>query len=87
MEDLTIDEISLDQSQSLVTISDVPDRPGVAAAMFDELAKAGVFVDMIVQSFGRDGQANLSLTVPQTEFGPHGANWPSRSPSGSAAAA
>jgi aspartate kinase len=68
MEDLTIDEISLDQSQSLVTIFDVPDRPGVAAATFDELAKAGVFVDMIVQSFGRDGQANLSFTVPQSEF-------------------
>jgi len=68
MEDLTIDEISLDQSQSLLTIYDVPDRPGASAAAFDEFAKAGVFVDMIVQSFGRDGQANLSLTIPQTEL-------------------
>ena len=68
MEDLTIDEISLDQSQSLLTIYDVPDRPGASAAAFDEFAKAGVFVDMIVQSFGRDGQANLSLTIPQTDL-------------------
>ena len=68
MEDLTIDEIALDQSQSLVTIFDVPDRPGVAASTFDGLAKAGVFVDMIVQSFGRDGQANLSFTVPQAAY-------------------
>lgn len=68
MEDLTIDEISLDQTQSLVTIFDVPDRPGVAAATFDGLAKADVFVDMIVQSFGRDGQANLSFTVPQAAY-------------------
>jgi aspartate kinase len=68
MEDLTIDEVSLDESQGLVTIIDVPDRPGIAAGVFDEIAKAGVFVDMIVQSFGRDGQANISFTVPQADF-------------------
>ena len=68
MEDLTIDEVSLDESQGLVTIIDVPDRPGIAAQTFDEIAKAGVFVDMIVQSFGRDGQANISFTVPQADF-------------------
>ncbi len=68
MEDLTIDEVSLDESQALVTITDVPDRPGVAAQVFDEIAGAGVFVDMIVQSFGRDGQANISFTVPQADF-------------------
>jgi aspartate kinase len=68
MEDLTIDEVALDESQSLVTIIDVPDRPGVAAGVFDEIAKAGVFVDMIVQSFGRDGQANISFTVPHGDF-------------------
>ncbi len=68
MEDLTIDEVSLDESQALVTIIDLPDRPGVAAQVFDEIAKAGVFVDMIVQSFGRDGQANVSFTVPQVDY-------------------
>ena len=87
MEDLTIDEITLDQSQALVTIADVPDKPGMAAALFDELAKAGVFVDMIVQSFGRDGQANLSFTVPQSEFDAHGRARPPRWRSGSVAAA
>ncbi len=68
MEDLTIDEVSLDESQGLVTIIDVPDRPGIAASVFDEIAKADVFVDMIVQSFGRDGQANISFTVPHDDF-------------------
>ncbi|HEV3416017.1 MAG TPA: aspartate kinase [Pirellulales bacterium] len=68
MENLTIDEVSLDESQALVTILDLPDRPGIAAQTFDEIAKAGVFVDMIVQSFGRDGQANISLTVAQADF-------------------
>ena len=67
MEDLTIDEVAVDETQSLVTVTDVPDRPGIAAAIFDALAQANVFVDMIVQSFGRDGMANISFTVPQAD--------------------
>ena len=54
MEELVIDDISLDESQGRVTISGVPDTPGVAAKVFDEIADAGIFVDMIVQS--HDGQ-------------------------------
>jgi aspartate kinase len=65
MEDLIIDDISLDQTQARVTFRDVPDEPGVAAQVFDEIAAAGVFVDMIVQSHGRKGRANLSFTVPR----------------------
>ena len=65
MEELTIDEITLDSSQSRVTISGVPDSPGVAAQIFREVAEAGIFVDMIVQSYkGYQGQTSLSFTVP-----------------------
>lgn len=66
MEDLTIDEISLDETQAAVTVSGVPDTPGVAAHVFERIAACGIFVDMIVQSFGRAGHANLSYTVPRT---------------------
>ncbi|HEX6960906.1 MAG TPA: aspartate kinase [Lacipirellula sp.] len=65
MEDLTIDDIRLDQSQGRVTISQLPDRPGVAAEIFEAVAAEGLLVDMIVQGAGRDGQANLSFTVPR----------------------
>jgi aspartate kinase len=65
MEELTIDEIALDESQARVSVSNVPDRPGIAARVFEEVARAGIFVDMIVQSTGRDGRANLSFTVPK----------------------
>ncbi len=34
--------------------------------MFEQIAAAGIFVDMIVQSYGRQGHANLSFTVPRT---------------------
>ena len=68
MEDLIIERISLDDSQARVTLVEVPDTPGLAAQVFGEIADAGVLVDMIVQSMGRDGHANLSFTVPQTDL-------------------
>lgn len=68
MEDLLIDQITLDQSQARVTISRVPDKPGVAAQIFEEIAAGGIIVDMIVQSIGREDFANLSFTVPQQDL-------------------
>ena len=68
MEELTIDDILLDESQARVTISGVPDQPGVAAKVFEEVSAGGVFVDMIVQSYAGSGLATLSWTVPKTEL-------------------
>jgi aspartate kinase len=65
MEGLTVDDIALDESQARITIPDVPDEPGVAASVFEEIAAADIFVDMIVQSFHRGEKANLSFTVPR----------------------
>jgi aspartate kinase len=68
MEDLLIDDVTLDESQARVTISRVPDKPGVAARIFEEIAAGGIVVDMIVQSVGREELANLSFTVPQKDL-------------------
>lgn len=68
MEDLMIDEVALDDSQARITISQIPDEPGVAAKTFEDIAKADIFVDMIIQSFGHGGRANLSFTVPRDEL-------------------
>ena len=55
--------------QGRITISGVPDSPGVAAKVFEEVAAAGIFVDMIVQSYtGRPDGARLSFTVPQNKL-------------------
>jgi aspartate kinase len=64
MEDLAIEDCQLDSSQALVTFTDLPDRPGVAADVFEEVGRAGLVVDMIVQSHPRDGRAEISFTVP-----------------------
>ncbi|MCA9218178.1 MAG: aspartate kinase, partial [Planctomycetales bacterium] len=68
MEDLTIDDVSLDNTQARITIHSIQDQPGVANRVFSEIAAAEIFVDMIVQSFGSDGQANLSFTVPKNKL-------------------
>ena len=68
MEELFIDDVALDDSQSRITILGVPNTPGVAAKVFDEVAAAGVFVDMIVQSYGLQDQARLSFTIPQNKL-------------------
>jgi aspartate kinase len=67
MEDLVISDVELDTTQSRVTVLNLPDRPGEASRVFDYVADAGVFVDMIVQSAGRGGTTHLSLTVPRAE--------------------
>ena len=64
MEDLAIEDCQLDASQALVTFTELPDTPGVAAEVFEELGRAGLNVDMIVQSHPRDGRAEISFTVP-----------------------
>jgi aspartate kinase len=69
MEKLLIDDIALDESQARVTIAGVPDRPGIAAKIFQEVAGAGIVVDMIVQGHDRDaGCPSLSFTVPRSKL-------------------
>jgi len=63
LEDLVIEDIRLDSTQSRVTLTGIPDKPGLAANLFQLVAEAGVNVDMIVQSTGRDGKAAITFTV------------------------
>lgn len=68
MEDLIITGIDLDDSQARLTMVGVPDQVGMAARVFEQIAQAGVVVDMIVQSIGREGKANLTFTVPEKDL-------------------
>ena len=65
MEQAIISGISHDTSEAKVTVRGVPDRPGVAAALFEPLAKREVNVDMIVQNVSKDGTTDISFTVPK----------------------
>jgi aspartate kinase len=68
LEKMIIDEITLDNSQAMVTLVGLADIPGLAAQTFDELAESGIVVDMIVQSIGQDNRADISLTVNQKDL-------------------
>ena len=68
MEGLRVDDVLLDESQGRITISQIPDQPGVAAHVFENIAAKNIFVDMIVQSDGNDGLASLSFTVPRNQL-------------------
>ncbi|MFP4352232.1 MAG: aspartate kinase [Puniceicoccaceae bacterium] len=67
MEDVAVSGVALDRNQVKIVVSDIPDRPGTAARIFQALADEGVLVDMIVQNLGREGRANLTFTVPEED--------------------
>ena len=64
LEALTLTGISVTDNQARVTLRGVPDKPGIAADMFETIGKAKIFVDMIVQGYdGEDGSTSVSFTV------------------------
>jgi aspartate kinase len=68
MEQAIVSAVTSDTSEAKLTITGVPDRPGIAASLFRALAEAGVNVDMIVQNTSHDGTTDISFTVPRTEL-------------------
>ncbi len=67
MEQILVRGVAVDKNQVKVTLSELPDRPGVAATLFQALGAQGVVVDMIIQNIGRAGLANLTFTVAKED--------------------
>jgi aspartate kinase len=68
MEQAIISGVTHDISEAKITIEQVPDRPGVAAAVFRTLAEASVNVDMIVQNVSTEGHTDISFTLPRDDI-------------------
>ena len=68
MEQVIVSAVTSDASEAKLTISGVPDRPGIAAAIFRGLADRSVNVDMIVQNTSHDGTTDISFTVPRSDL-------------------
>jgi aspartate kinase len=68
MEEAVVSAITDDTSEAKITVGGVPDRPGVAARLFRELASRGINVDMIVQNTGTNGMTDISFTVAKTDL-------------------
>jgi aspartate kinase len=68
MEDTVVSGVAINKNEAKVTICDVPDKPGLAAKIFKDLAKADINVDMIVQNVSRTGATDVSFTVPTSDL-------------------
>ena len=67
MENAIISAVTHDTSEAKMTVSNVPDTPGVAAKLFRSLADDGVNVDMIVQNVSDAGATDISFTLPHDQ--------------------
>jgi len=63
MEEVVVSGITLNKSETKITVCDVPDRPGIAARLFKDISGSGVSVDMIVQNVSHIRQTDISFTV------------------------
>ena len=60
--------IAYSRDEAKVTVRGVPDRPGVAAAIFGPLSAASINVDMIVQNVSADGTTDLTFTLNRADL-------------------
>jgi len=65
MEDIWVSGVTVNKKEAKVTVRSVPDQPGVAATLFNEIAKNNINIDMIIQNVSRTGTTDVSFTVPQ----------------------
>ena len=69
MEQQTVTGIAFSRDEAQISIREVLDKPGVAAAIFVPLADANINVDMIVQNVSADGKTtDLTFTVPASDY-------------------
>lgn len=68
MEEILVTGICSDKTEARISVYGIPDQPGIAAQVFEQLASQGLSVDMIVQGKGEDGLANMSFTVTKSDL-------------------
>jgi aspartate kinase len=68
MEQAVVTAVTHDTSEAKVTVTGVPDQPGIAARLFRALADKAVNVDTIVQNVSLHGTTDISFTVPKTDL-------------------
>lgn len=69
MEQPVVTGIAYSKDEAQITLRQVADKPGVAAAVFEPLADAAIVVDMIVQNVSADGKTtDITFTVPSADY-------------------
>ncbi|WCO67401.1 aspartate kinase [Iamia majanohamensis] len=68
MEQAMVSGVVGDDSEAKITITNLPDTPGIAGRLFRGLAARGVNVDMIVQNVSAGGATDISFTLPKDDL-------------------
>ncbi|MFO0632886.1 MAG: aspartate kinase [Nannocystaceae bacterium] len=68
MEAVQVSGVALERNEAKITLTGVPDVPGVVATIFRIMAELGIVVDMIIQNTGAGGRTDVTFTVPEAEL-------------------
>jgi aspartate kinase len=68
MEKAVISGIAFNRDEAKITVSGVPDRPGIAHQILGPVADANIDVDMIIQNASEAGMTDFSFTVHRNEY-------------------
>jgi aspartate kinase len=68
MEEAVVTAVTHDTTEAKVTVSALPDHPGVAARLFRAQADRSINIDMIVQNASENGTTDISFTVPKADL-------------------
>ena len=60
--------VAHEENVAKVTVLGVPDRPGIAAAIFEPLGAASISVDVIVQNVSSGGATDLTFSIAETDL-------------------
>jgi aspartate kinase len=67
MERVVVSGVAADKNQAKITLTRLPDRPGIAGKLFGRIAAANIVVDMIIQNASDGGLTDISFTVPRPD--------------------
>ncbi len=63
-----VDGLELVENQAVVALSNIPDRPGIAAELFESLSDGGVNVDLIIQATHQINSNDITFTISENEL-------------------
>ena len=68
MESMLVSGVTYTKNEARLTISRVPDKPGIASKIFMPISDAGIVIDMIIQNTRAGDLTDMTFTVPRTDY-------------------
>jgi aspartate kinase len=67
MEQVVVSSVTYNKNEAKITVTEVPDKPGIASRLFTALSQANIVVDMIVQNVSHHNLADITFTTAKTD--------------------